>query len=125
MKELTRNEMAVVKRIAKSTKQLRDRREKIIDKMKQMESELDSINSQIDLFEQPIKNMTGGFTSEEVLNGTMEMFNTELSAQGEIGDTSLEEVDVPAEDAVTIDPNVQSPLEENVFSIPVNEVPYM
>lgn len=125
MKELTRNEMAVVKRIAKSTKQLRDRREKIIDKMKQMESELDSINSQIDLFEQPIKNMTGGFTSEEVLNGTMEMFNTELSAQGEIGDTSLEEVEVPAEDAVTIDPNVQSPLEENVFSIPVNEVPYM
>lgn len=73
MRELTRNEMAIVKRTAKNTKQLRDKRDRIIAKQQELEAQLVGINNQIELFEQPIKQLTGGYTSEEVLNGTMEV----------------------------------------------------
>lgn len=133
MKELTRNEMAVVKRIAKSTKQLRDKRNKIIAKQQELEAELIGINNQIDLFEQPIKNMTGGFTSEEVLNGIMEVSQAmEPVPMEEISEEAIQEVEVPAEKAVIIDPNVQSPLEPmNPFEesgecgTNINETPFM
>lgn len=74
MKELTRFEIAVIKRTAQNTKSLRTKRDKIVAKMQSMQVELESINTMIDKFEQPIKEMTGGFTSEEVLNSTMDSF---------------------------------------------------
>lgn len=133
MKELTRNELAIVKRIAKSTKQLRDKRNKIIAKQQELEAELIGINNQIEMFEQPIKAMTGGFTSEEVLNGAMEVSQSmESVPMGEISEETVQEVEVPAEEAVTIDPNVQSPLEpKNPFEelgecgTNINETPFM
>lgn len=116
MKELTRNEMAIVKRTAKSTKQLRDKKTRLLTKVAEIEAELASIEASIEIFEAPIKHLTGGFTSEEVLNGTMEVAEAmENNPQGEVEETTVEEHEVPAEEAVTIDPNVQSPLEEDVF----------
>lgn len=116
MKELTRNEMAVVKRTAKSTKQLRDKKAKLLAKVADIQAELASIEESINIFEAPIKHLTGGFTSEEVLNGTMEVAEAmENNPQGEVEETTVEEHEVPVEEAVTIDPNVQSPLEEDAF----------
>ena len=77
MKELTRNELAICKRTAKSTKQLRDKKAKITEKIKALQAELNGIEESIDIFEAPIKHLTGGFTSEEVLNGTMEVAQSE------------------------------------------------
>lgn len=77
MKELTRNEMAVVKRTAKSTKPLRDKKAKLIAKLEEIQAEIKSIDESIEIFESPIKHLTGGFTSEEVLNGTMEVAQSE------------------------------------------------
>lgn len=74
MKELTRFELAVCKRTAQNTKSLRTKRDKLVAKIEANQSELETINTMIEKFEQPIKEMTGGFTSEEVLNGTMESF---------------------------------------------------
>jgi uncharacterized coiled-coil DUF342 family protein len=68
-KELTRFEMAVIKRTAQNTKSLRTKRDKIMAKMSQLKNDLESINTQIEMFEAPIKEITGGRTSEEVLNG--------------------------------------------------------
>jgi hypothetical protein len=114
MKELTRNEMAIVKRTAKSTKQLRDKKARLLTKVAEIEAELASIEESIEIFEKPIKHLTGGFTSEEVLNGTMEVAaSMENSSEGEVEETTVEEHEVPVEEAVTIDPNVQSPLEDN------------
>ena len=73
MKELTRNELAVVKRTAKSTKPLRDKKAKLMAKLEEIQAEVKSIDESIEIFEAPIKHLTGGFTSEEVLNGTMEV----------------------------------------------------
>lgn len=74
MKELTRFEIAICKRTAQNTKSLRTKRDKLVVKINTEQAELESINAMIERFEQPIKEMTGGFTSEEVLNGTMDSF---------------------------------------------------
>ena len=67
-KELTRFELAIVKRTAQNTKSLRTKRDKLVDKINKAQEELTVINETIDKFEAPIKEMTGGFTSEEYLN---------------------------------------------------------
>ncbi len=114
MKELSRFEMAIVKRTAQNTKSLRTKRDKLIAKIEEAQKELDIINASIEGFEAPIKSMTGGFTSEEVLNGAMAVAEaTEEAPTGEVDDTEMpNEKEVPAEDAVEIDPSVQSPLED-------------
>ena len=70
MKELTRFEYAIIKRTAQNTKSLRTKRGKLVAKINACQVELEAINMMIDKFEQPIKEMTGGYTSEEVLNTT-------------------------------------------------------
>ena len=60
--------MAAVKRTAQNTKKLVSQREKINAKMRELASELISINEQIDAWEAPIKVMTGGYTSEQMLS---------------------------------------------------------
>lgn len=105
--------MAIVKRTAKSTKQLRDKKAKLLAKVADIQAELASIEESIEIFEKPIKHLTGGFTSEEVLNGVMDVAQAmENSPEGEVEETTVEEHEVPAEEAVAIDPNVQSPLED-------------
>lgn len=60
--------MAAVKRTAQNTKKLVARRDKINAKMRECAAELISINDQIDAWETPIKAMTGGWTSEQVIS---------------------------------------------------------
>ena len=60
--------MAAVKRTAQNTKKLVAQREKINEKMRALAAELISINEQIDAWEAPIKIMTGGYTSEQMLS---------------------------------------------------------
>lgn len=76
MKELSKFELATVKRTAKSVKMQRDKKAKLEEKIAGLQQELDTVNSIIDSFEEPIKKMTGGFTSEEVLNGTYDKVRT-------------------------------------------------
>lgn len=64
---LNRFQMAAVKRTAQNTKKLVSQREKVNAKMRELASELISINEQIDAWEAPIKVMTGGYTSEQIL----------------------------------------------------------
>ena len=72
MKELTRTQLAVVKRTAQNVKGLRTKLAKINDKIDSLTTEAMELNNTIEQFEAPIRTMTGGFTSEEVLNGIMD-----------------------------------------------------
>lgn len=90
MKELTRFELATIKRIAKSTKTLRDKRDKLNAKIASCQEELQSVLETIKRFEVPIMNMTGGFTSEEVLNGLMESIEEKIEELGEIPVNEIE-----------------------------------
>lgn len=114
MKELSRFELAICKRTAQNTKSLRTKRDKLVAKIEEAQAELNVINEAIEGFEAPIKSMTGGFTSEEVLGGAMAVAAaTEDSPAGEVDDTAAPaETEVPAEEAVEIDPSVESPLAE-------------
>ena len=117
MKELSRFELAIVKRTAQNTKTLRTKRDKLIAKIEESQAELEKVVSAIEGFEAPIRELTGGFSSEEVLNGAMEVAAaTEETPEGEVDETATTELkEVAAEEAVTIDPNVESPLEEGPF----------
>lgn len=114
MKELSRFELAICKRTAQNTKSLRTKRDKLVAKIAEAQLKLDEINEAIEGFEAPIKTMTGGFTSEEVLGGVMAVAAaTEEVPAGEVDDTEAPaETEVPAEEAVEINPNVESPLAE-------------
>ena len=128
MKELTRNELAICKRTAKSTKQLRDKKAKITNKIAELESELASIEESIEIFEAPIKHLTGGFTSEEVLNGTMDAINEqieEMSKEAHRCKCCGKEIsECTCEDNVT---NEVENTQKNVNEAPVasNEIPFI
>lgn len=70
MKELSRNEMAAVKRINSTTKKLHDKYLKLQAKIAELQVECGHIKNEIELWEAPIRKMTGGFTSAEVLDGS-------------------------------------------------------
>ena len=103
MKEFTRFELAIIKRTAQNTKSLRTKRDKLIEKIEKAQEELNVINESIEGFEAPIKTMTGGFSSEEVLNNIMAVAEaTDATPEGEVSDETVDEVEVPASDAVHI-----------------------
>lgn len=103
MKELSRFELAIVKRTAQNTKSLRTKRDKLVEKIEKAQEELGVINEAIEGFEAPIKTMTGGFTSEEVLAGIMAVAEaTEAAPEGEVSEEAVGEVEVPASEAVEL-----------------------
>lgn len=114
MKELSRFELAIVKRTAQNTKSLRTKRDKLVEKIEKAQAELDVINEAIEGFEAPIKTMTGGFTSEEVLAGIMAVAEaTEAAPEGEVSEEVVGEVEVPATEAVTLGEEVSE--SENII----------
>lgn len=68
--ELNKNEYAAIKRIATTVKTLNSKKSSIQAKINLMLLDIDRINKEIDMWEKPVKEMTGGFTSDQVLDGT-------------------------------------------------------
>ena len=120
MKELSKFEIAAVKRTAQNVSMQRRKKAKLEEKIANLQAELDMVNTVIDSFEAPIIKMSGGFTSEEILAGAMEVAasmeatTTSETATETDGEATVEEVEVPVEEAVTIDPTVKSPIESEV-----------
>nr|DAH00676.1 MAG TPA: hypothetical protein [Crassvirales sp.] len=73
MKELSRFELANCKRTAKSVQQFRVKKNRLEEKIAVLQKELDTINVVIEKYEAPIIELTGGFTSEQVLSGEMDL----------------------------------------------------
>lgn len=123
MKELSRFELAIVKRTAQNTKSLRTKRDKLVEKIEKAQEELGVINEAIEGFEAPIKTMTGGFTSEEVLAGIMAVAEaTEAAPEGEVSEEAVGEVEVPASEAVALAEEVEVPA--NPFGEVADEMPF-
>lgn len=68
--ELNKNEYAAIKRIATTVKTLNSKKANIQSKINLMLLEIERINKEIEMWEKPVKEMTGGFTSDKVLDGT-------------------------------------------------------
>lgn len=128
-RELSRFELAIVKRTAQNTKSLRTKRDKLVEKIEKAQEELGVINEAIEGFEAPIKTMTGGFTSEEVLAGIMAVAEaTEAVPEGEVSEEVVGEVEVPASEAVTLAEEVVEAPENigtaNPFGEVADEMPF-
>lgn len=121
MKELSRVELAIVKRTAQNTKSLRTKRDKLVEKIEKAQEELTTINETIKDFEAPIKTMTGGFTSEEVLAGIMAVA-TEATPEGEVSEEAVGEVEVPASEEVAAEAPVETPA--NPFGEGSDDMPF-
>jgi len=98
MKELSRFEMAAVKRTAQNVKNMRRKKEKLEEKQAFITAEINQLTEMIDTWEQPIIRLTGGFTSEQILNGEM---NTEISTQEEVQVISDNTLDDSPNDYIT------------------------
>lgn len=73
-KELNRFEMAAVKRTAQNVKTMRRKLEKLEEKQLAITTEINQLSEMINDWEQPIIKMSGGLTSEQILNGEVEPF---------------------------------------------------
>lgn len=91
MKELSRFEMAAVKRTAQNVKSMRTKLVKFEEKQSLITAEINQLEEMINDWEQPIIKMTGGFTSEQVLNGEMNIEHEELPENSVVDDSSLTE----------------------------------
>ena len=91
MKELSRFEMAAVKRTAQNVKTMRRKLEKLEAQQAEITKEINSLSELIYDWEQPIIKMTGGFTSEQVLNGEMNIEHEELPENNMVDDSPLDE----------------------------------
>lgn len=121
-RELSRFELAIVKRTAQNTRSLRIKRDKLVEKIEKAQEELGVINEAIEGFEAPIKTMTGGFTSEEVLAGIMAVAEaTEAAPEGEVSEEVVGEVEVPASEAVAL---VEEAAPANPFGEVADEMPF-
>lgn len=127
MKILSRNELATIKRTAKNVSGMRAKKAKLEEKINTLQAELNTVNEVIDSFELPIVKMTGGFTSEQVLAGEMEIAASleAAPAEGEVSEEAVDVVETTAEGAVYIDPEVKSPLKAaNPFTGTTSDMPF-
>lgn len=91
MKELSRFEMAAIKRTAQNVKSMLKKKATLEAKQEALTAEINKLTEMIEVWEAPIMKMTGGFTSEQILKGEMEII-PEPSADVEATDDSpLEE----------------------------------
>lgn len=68
MKTLTKFQVASIKRSAQNVSTLISKRDKLQEKKAKIDAELSSILATISAFEEPVKVMTGGYTSEELID---------------------------------------------------------
>lgn len=102
MKELSRTEMATVKRTAANVKTFRAKKAKLEGKIAELTAELVTIDKSIELFEAPIVEVTGGFTSEQILNGDMDAALQQLKEEEPVVETTTIEEVVTTEEVPTI-----------------------
>ena len=69
MVKLSRFELAAVKRTGASVRQFRRRLRKIDEQIASLEEEKEVLKKTIDAWEEPVRQLTGGYTSLQILSG--------------------------------------------------------
>lgn len=136
MKELSKFEITTIKRTAMNVNALVTKKTKLREKIEALQAEYDQLEEVQEQFEAPIRKWTGGYGTEDLVEKVIEdtgkldkdgkpvkltkyvlkypdtiLPPTMDDGTGAVDDTEkAPEVEVPAEDAVAIDPSVESPL---------------
>ena len=157
MKELSKFEIAAIKRTAQNVNAMVTKKTKLKEKIDVLQAEYDQIEEAQEQFEVPIRKMTGGYGTEDLIvkviedTGKLDKDGKPVKlakyvlkypdtilppamdgGDGVVDDTEkAPEVEVPAEDAVAIDPSVESPLApameetESYSTNPPSDLPFM
>jgi uncharacterized protein YhaN len=91
MIELNRLQLAAIKRAAKNVQPMRNKKARLMQRMEALQREIEGIDATIEAWENPVRAMTGGYSSEEILreNGTE---NTENNVEENIEENVETEV---------------------------------
>lgn len=81
--ELTKFQIANIKRVNKSVSMLEKQRSKIQAKVDEFNKELESLVAQIELWETPIRPLTGGLTSTEFLQTLIDKVDKDIEELSE------------------------------------------
>ena len=159
MKELSKFEIAAIKRTAQNVNAMVTKKTKLKEKIDALQAEYDKIEGAQEQFEVPIRKMTGGYGTEDLIvkviedTGKLDKDGKSIKltkyvfkypdtilpptmddddSDGVVDDTEeAPEVEVPAENAVAIDPTVESPLApameetESYSTNPPSDLPFM
>ena len=67
MKKFSKFEIAAIKRTAASVNKYVERKKKLLSQQDSINAELESISTMLNTWEEPIKQMTGGYTTEDLV----------------------------------------------------------
>lgn len=117
-KVLNSMQIAAIKRTAQNVAKFTKQKEKLVEKISHLQEELNNTQKMIDSWQEPIKTMTGGFTTEELVKRVVIKGQNK---QGEDVTTSKYELMYP--DTI-LPPIANTPAEETpVEETPTEEVP--
>ena len=101
VKEFSKFEIAAIKRTAQNVDKYVSNKNKLLAKKAKIEAELVVLQSMIEGWQEPIKNMTGGFTTEDLI-----VKNIDKSGDNPITKYELRFPDTIIPPADVLDPNV-------------------
>lgn len=153
MKELSKFEIAAIKRTAQNVNAMVTKKTKLKEKIDALQAEYNQIEEAQEQFEAPIRKMTGGYGTEDLVEKVIEdtgkldkdgkpvkltkyvlkypetILPPAMDNEGgEVDETAVEtisEVEVAPKDAVAIDPTVESPLAPTEHETNSSGLPFM
>lgn len=160
MKKFTKFDITAIKNTAHSVNPIVRKKTKLMEQVEELQKEIDTLQLMQEQYEAPIRTLTGGYSSEDLVDKVVEdtgkvdkdgkpikttkyvlkypetviPVTMEEENCNNIDEDAVAEVkEVPAEEAVIIDPSVKSPLAETPFNpeesgecgTNVNEAPFM
>ena len=157
MKELSKFEIAAIRRTAQNVNAMVTKKTKLKEKIDALQAEYDQIEEAQEQFEVPIRRMTGGYGTEDLIvkviedTGKLDKDGKPVKlakyvlkypdtilppamdgGDGVVDDTEkAPEVEVSADNAVAIDPSVESPLApameetESYSTNPPSDLPFI
>lgn len=155
-KEFTKFEIAVIKRTAQNVNPMVTKKTKIAEKIAELSEEYDKLTKMQEQYEASIRTMTGGYGTEDLVDKVIEDTGkvdkdgkpikvtkyvlkypetiiptytpcADIAEGTEIDEhEKIPEVEVPAEEAVAINPEVKSPLaeEHRDFGSDTSDLPF-
>lgn len=91
MIELNRLQLAAIKRAAKNVQPMRNKKARLMQRMEALQREIEGIDATIEAWENPVRAMTGGYSSEEILRE-----NDTENNENDVNDIEVED-NVPME----------------------------
>ena len=88
---LNRMQLAAIKRAAKNVQPLRSKKARLMQRVEALNKEIEGIDATIEAWENPVRAMTGGYSSEEILREN-DTENTENNVEENIEDNVETEV---------------------------------